>query len=191
MNVGTEPLLTTARLSVQPATVADAPLIHALWTDPQVMAFVGFPQGLPITLAVVEARLAQPEADPSGRLLSVRHKTTGQAIGHLKLAWPDVHGIAEPDIKLLPECWGQGYGRELWLALVDYQFRFTDCQIVQATPNVANVGSVRLQEAAGLRRVGEALYEFPEAMQAYTTPVPHYVYQLSRANWITQSSDNM
>ena len=188
---GAEPGFTTARLTVQPATIADAPLIHALWTDPRVMTFVGFPRGLPITLAEVEARLTHAQAYPGGRLLSARLNTTNEPIGHLKLAWPDAQGIAEPDIKLLPEYWRMGYGRELWLALVAYQFRHTGCQIVQATPNVANAGSVRLQEVAGLRRVNVALYEFPETMRTYTSPVPHYVYQLTRERWVAQSRANM
>ena len=184
-------LFTTVRLSVRQATVADAALLYALWTDPRVMTFVGFPQGLRISQAAIEAQLAHPEEAQTRRLLIAQLATTGQAIGQLKLAMPDAQGIAEPDIKLLPQVWGLGYGQELWPALINYQFQQTDCQLVQATPNVANQASIRLQEAAGLQRVGEAVYEFPATMRDYTSPVRHYIYQLHRSDWLAQSSESM
>ena len=87
------------------------------------------------------------------------------------------------DIKLLPEYWGRGYGTELKRALVDHLFRHTDCDVVQGTPNVDNVASIRMQEAAGAVRVSEREYEFPEHMRHYTAPVRSYVYHVRRADW--------
>jgi RimJ/RimL family protein N-acetyltransferase len=67
--------------------------------------------------------------------------------------------------------------------LVVYLFAHTDCVAVQATPNVGNVASIRMQESVGGVRVGEQVYEFPESMRDYTTPVHHYIYRVYRKDW--------
>ena len=175
----------TERLIIRLATEADADFYHTLWTHPQVMKNVGFPQGLPITRKELRERLAQAPESEFNRLLVVEQRATGESIGECKLAWPDDEGIAEPDIKLLPEYWGQGYGREIWTALVAYQFEHTDCAAVQTTPNIHNPAAIRLYESVGARRIDEGVFRFPEKMQEYTTPVHHYRYRLFREDWET------
>ena len=173
----------TEQLAVRTATGRDVDLFYALWTHPEVMRNVGFPHGLRTTRREIEDRLSKAEGSEFGRRLVVELKDSQTAIGEAKLAWPDEQGIAEPDIKLLPRFWGQHYGVEAWRELVAYQFTHTDCAVVQATPNVANVASIRMQEAVGAVRVGEAVYEFPESMRNHTVPVHHHIYRVSRADW--------
>ena len=173
----------TERLLVRTATVEDVDLFLALWTNPQVMSNVGFPQGLPITKSEIKEKLATPAGSEFERPLVVELKTTGQPIGVCNLSDPDEEGVADPDIKLLPGFWGHKYGVEVWRELVAYQFVHADCTAVRATPNVHNTASIKMQEATGGVRVGEAVYQFPKSMQDYTTPVHHYVYRLSRADW--------
>ena len=176
-------ILETERLAVRIASVGDVDLYYALWTDPRVMAYIGFPQGLRITRSQLEHRLSRQGESEFDQLLIVELKSTGQAIGECKLGRPDEEGIAELDCKLLPAFWGHKYGTEVWRALVAYEFDHTDCKAVQATPNVENIASIKMQEAAGAVRVGEATYEFPESMRDYTTPVHHYFYRVDRADW--------
>jgi RimJ/RimL family protein N-acetyltransferase len=173
----------TERLTVRKATADDAAFYHMLWTHPKVMKHVGFPEGLPITKDEIREQLNDdPDAEFDRRLV-IEKKATGKRIGECKLALPDDEGIVEPDIKLLPEYWGQGYGTELWRALVDYQFTHTDCDAIQTTPNINNEAAIRLYESSGAVRVDQGVFEFPEAMQAFTMPVPHYVYRLHREDW--------
>ena len=183
MSTGHNPILETERLVVRSATVEDMDLYYALWNDPRVMVHVGFPQGLRITRSKLEEILSEQEGSEFERLLVVELKATGQAIGECKLGCPDEEGIADLDCKLLPEFWGRKYGAEVWLALVAYEFAHTDCITVQATPNVDNIASIKMQEGAGAVRVGEGVYEFPESMRDYTTPVHHYFYRVDRADW--------
>jgi [ribosomal protein S5]-alanine N-acetyltransferase len=183
MSTGHDSIFETERLVVRAATVEDVDLYYALWTDPRVMKHVGFPQGLRITRSKLEEILSGQKGSEFERLLIVELKAIGQAIGECKLCYPDEEGLAGPDCKLLPDFWGHKYGAEAWLALVAYQFAHTDCIAVQATPNVDNVASIKMQEGAGAVRVGEAVYEFPESMRDYTTPVHHYFYRVDRADW--------
>jgi RimJ/RimL family protein N-acetyltransferase len=182
-------ILETKRLLIRTAAVEDASLYCALWTDPRVMNYVGFPQGLRIERAEIEARLARQGEGELSRLLVLALKDTSQPIGECWIAQPDEQGIVELDVKLLPQFWGHQYGREAWQALVDYAFTHTTCSFVQGTPNVENIASIKMQEAAGGVRIGEGICEFPEEMKPYTTPVHYATYQVSRADWQRRHPD--
>jgi RimJ/RimL family protein N-acetyltransferase len=173
----------TNRLKVRVAAKDDVDLYYALWTNPQVMRNVGFPQGLRITRSEIMEMLSGGGKSEFDQLLVVELKDSGQAIGECKVSQPNELGIAEPDIKLLPAYWGQGYGSECWRGLVAYQFKHTDCQAIQTTPNVDNKAAIMLYEATGARRVGEEVYHFPDAMRDYTMPVHSYIYRLDRTDW--------
>lgn len=179
----------TERLIVRLATAEDVDLYYALWTNPLVMQNVGFPYGLRVERGDLEERLAKQGLEEFEHLLVVELKATGEAIGECWLSRPNEQGFAEPDVKLLPSFWGHKYGVEVWQALVDYEFTHTTCEAVQATPNVENLGSIKMQEAVGAVRIGEDVYHFPEAMRKTTQPVHHYIYRLSRKDWKARRLD--
>jgi ribosomal-protein-alanine N-acetyltransferase len=183
MSSGRNVVFETERLVVRTAAADDVDLFYALWTDPRVMTHVGLPHGMHITRSELRERLLTQGESEFERLLVVELKATGHAIGQCALSRPDEEGIAEPDIKLLPAFWGHKYGVEAWRELVAYHFAHTDCVAVGATPNVQNIASIKMQEAVGGVRAGEGVYEFPDAMRDFTTPVHHYVYHVNRADW--------
>ncbi|MGE5221651.1 MAG: GNAT family N-acetyltransferase [Omnitrophica WOR_2 bacterium] len=173
----------TQRLIVRTATVDDVDLYYHLWTDPRVMAMVGFPRGMRISRDEIMERLIKQPGDEFGRLLVIELKNTGQPIGECWLGNPGGNAIVEPDVKLLPAFWGNHYGVEVWKELVNYIFNHTEFEIIQATPNVENIASIKMQVAAGAVWVGEDTGQFPEAMRQDTTPVHYYIYQIQRADW--------
>jgi RimJ/RimL family protein N-acetyltransferase len=176
----------SARLRGVVAGPQDAPFFHRLWTDPLVMGNVGYPQGLPISLAEVRDLLATRQDDLlQARLLVLRGLGT-QGIGECKLGRPDETGLSETDVKLLPHYWGRGFGTEIKRALLDYLFTQTDCQVVQATPNVDNSASIRMQEAVGGVRVGERTYEPGPDAPVGAQAVHCYVYHVTRAAWLAR-----
>jgi RimJ/RimL family protein N-acetyltransferase len=177
--------LTTARLMVRRATAHDVDLYLQLWAHPAVMQYVGFPQGMPVSRDQILAKIPQ---DSTGSLfdclLVATLKSSGDSIGECKMARPDEDGISITDIKLLPDHWRQGYGKELKKALVNYLFTHTDCVAVQATPNKENIASIKMQEAVGGMRVGEGMTEFPESMKVYSPrPVHYYIYRVYRPGY--------
>lgn len=176
----------TKRLVVRTSTVQDVELIYELWTDSRVMANVGFPHGLRTTREELEDGLRKPSDSEFERLLVVELRATGQSIGQCLMRHPDEEGIAETDIKLLPAFWGHKYGVEVKCGLVAHLFEHTTCTTVGATPNIGNVASIKMQEAVGGVRVGEAVYEFPESMRDHTTPVHHHIYHVYREDWERQ-----
>lgn len=116
------------------------------------------------------------------RLLAVVLTSTGDAIGECRMHHPDTEGIARTDIKLLPRFWGNRYGVEVKRALLSFLFAHTDCIAVEATPNVENTASIRMQEEVGGVRIGEGVYEFPVHMRGHTKTVHHYVYRVNRSD---------
>ena len=188
-NSSMPPLFETPRLLIRRATVSDADVdfFLRLWNDPRVMRFVGFPRGLGLEAVQVRQAIQRGLEQGDERRLDARlvaeRKQDGTPVGECKLGTPDARGLSETDVKLLPEFWGQGYGVEIKRGLLDYLFTHTDCQVVQATPNVENIASIRMQEAVGGVRVGEDLYEFPPEKRDFTCPVHYYIYQVHRAAW--------
>jgi len=176
-------ILRTERLLVRAATPEDVELYYALWTNPSVMGFVGFPHGLPISRREISQGLRQPHTSELGRRLVAELLTSREAIGECYMSELDKDGVVEPDVKLLPAFWGHKYGAELWRAMVAHLFLHTACVAVHGSPNIQNIASIKMQEAAGARRVGEGVFEFPEEMGDYTNPVPYYAYRLTRVDW--------
>ena len=176
----------TDRLIVRTAAEEDVGIFFALWTNPQVMANVGFPDGLPITCEDVREKIEKQGDSEFGQLLVVVLKATGQVLGECKMHRPNEEGIARTDVKLLPAFWGNRYGVEVKKALLSHLFTHTDCDAVEASPNVDNIAFIKMQEAVGGVRIDEAVYEFPEEMRDYTTPVHHYIYRVERRNWSTE-----
>jgi RimJ/RimL family protein N-acetyltransferase len=181
----------TQRLIIRLAMPEDEELIYALWTDPRVMTFVGFPNGLPETRESLRANILKRGDSEFRQLLIVELKDSGCTIGQCKMDEPGADGISSTDVKLLPEFWGKRYGVEVKRALVDYLFLHTDCDVVEATPNVNNIASIKMQEAVGGVCVDQRIYTFPESMRDGTCPVHAYVYQVYRKNWMNEQNKEL
>ena len=178
-----EHIFETKRLIVRQATIDDTDHFFELWTNPEVMKFVGFPQGLKITKEELKKQLDQAEGKILDCRLVVIRRKDGKRIGECKLGRPKEESISETDVKLLPKYWGRGYGKEIKTALVDWLFTHTACKGVKATPNKLNIASQKMQESVGARLVGETSYQFPESMKEYTQEVHSLIYIVYKEDW--------
>jgi len=177
------------RIRTTEPTEADAAFFFELWTNPDVMRNVGFPHGLRVTLDDVRTMLAGKRDSVFDAKLLVELEDSGATIGECKLGTPDSDRIAETDVKLLPVYWGNGYGREIKQALVDYLFTHTDARAISASPNKGNIASQKMQEAVGGEKVGEGVYRFPDDMREFTEDVPYIEYRLTRDTWLQRQKD--
>jgi len=177
--------LDTARLRLRTAGPDDAEFILSLWSDPRVMGYVGFPNGLPTSEERIRRQIANASPDPFSRLLIVDRSSDGQHIGQAHVGRVDEQGIVEPDIKLSPDHWGTGYGQEVWKTLIACGFLQTACRIVQGTPNVENAGSVHMMSRCGMQRTGEDTLEPSGPMKDAMVPVHYFIYRITRQKWTT------
>jgi RimJ/RimL family protein N-acetyltransferase len=173
----------TERLLIRTATEQDIGLYLNLWTDPRVMTHVGFPYGLKTDRDKIRMQIQGQGESEFDRLLVVVLKETGESLGECEMSLPNQDGIAKTDVKLLPEFWGNKYGVEIKQGLLIHLFNNTDCIAVEASPNKNNIASIKMQEAVGGKRIGEKVFEFPEAMRHFTISVPHYIYRVEREDW--------
>ena len=180
--------LQTLRLGIRRATDKDAAFIHALWTMPEVMRLVGFPQGLSISVAEIERGIVTSSDSHFGSRLITTLLETGEQIGQCKIGAPDDDGICEPDIKLHPEYWGNGYGRELWEAMIDFAFINSSAIIVQGTPNQANAASIRMQLGSGMIQVDKGVFANDHSSHPGAVPVPYYKLQITREQWLDRQT---
>ncbi len=74
-------------------------------------------------------------------------------------------------------------GVEIKRALVNYLFDNIPCTIIEATPNIRNIASIKMQEAVGGFRVGEDIFGVPPEKEAFMVPVHHYIYRVFREDW--------
>jgi RimJ/RimL family protein N-acetyltransferase len=175
----------TDRLIIRTAKSEDARFIADLWNIPEVMRFVGFPNGLSISEQQVKVII---EAADKLSLLVVMLKDHTR-IGNAKIGVVDENGIVETDVKIIPNYWEQGFGREVKKALVDHIFLNSQAEIVQATPNKNNIASIKMQEYVKAKPVREGFFEFSENMKAYTCPVHYILYHLKREEWKKDRKD--
>jgi len=176
----------TERLTIRKVRpiMEDCRFISMLWKNPEVMKFVGFPKGIDEAPENIMKRTRE-RIKKSGDI-HLLIELEGTPIGEAMIGFPDKDGIAHTDVKLVPEKWEKGFGKEVKRALLKWIFTHTDAKGVSATPNVKNIASIEMQESVGGKRVKKLHYKFPPNMRLFTVPVDSYLYIVYREDWKNQ-----
>jgi len=165
--------LETARLRLRPFGAADRDAIHAIYSDPEVMRYVG--HGAHRTTAET-ARALRGYADALRTrgygFVAVVELSSGVLIGDGGL-----HPLAGrgPDVELgytlARDAWGRGYATEIGSALVAHAFEALGVPRVMAQVEPENAASRRVLEKLGMTERGVRL----------TYGRPHLLYGVDRA----------
>ena len=67
--------------------------------------------------------------------------------------------------------------------MIDYAFQNSSADIVQGTPNRANIASVRMQLGSGMVKVGEGVFSNHTSTHPGAVPVPYFRLQITREQW--------
>jgi RimJ/RimL family protein N-acetyltransferase len=183
-------ILETERMLLRCFTEADAGPLAALYGDPRVMRFIT-PQ--PPSRAEVESELLpgylreyRDLADGLGSFAAIE-KETGRMAGRFSVKPASSYGLAggtELGYRLYPAFWGRGLATEGGRALIASAFERLHLDRVVATTMADNVGSWRVLEKCGLRRVGTFYY--PDAALMPGAEHGDFVYELTRDDWAGQ-----
>jgi ribosomal-protein-alanine N-acetyltransferase len=145
--------LLTERLVVRPFLAADAPLLVALFADPEVHRFVDDGQPLAPDVAALWIERSKANLERFGYGTgAVVERSSREVIGWAGFARPD-DGTQEVIYGLRRASWGRGLGKELLAGLVAFAAE-RGIVPIRATVNPANSASVHL-----LRKAGFALAE--------------------------------
>lgn len=144
------PTLQTARLTIRPLTLADAPAVYAYTSNPQVMTYI--PEGVftPEQARSFAERNGGDDAEATAVVLTAEQRLIGHIIFHPWFA-PRTYEVGWI---FHPEYYGQGYASEAARALCDYGFAELDLHRIIATCQPENPASYRVMEKIGMRREG-------------------------------------
>ena len=164
-------LLETPRLTLRPFGSGDAPLVHRVYSNPDVMRYVA--TGPMADLSVTERLLQDYEAHQKRlgySFWAVIERSSGELIGDSGL-YRTPAGEVELGYTLGIPWWGRGYATEAASAWLSCAFGPLGISEVVALAEPANAASMRVLEKLGMRRTGERI--------AFGRP--HAVFRTQRA----------
>jgi ribosomal-protein-alanine N-acetyltransferase len=163
--------LETPRLLLRPFGPGDAPVVHRVYSDPEVMRYVA--TGPMTDLAVTERLLQDYDAHQRRHGYSfwaVIERSSGALIGDSGL-YQTPTGEVELGYTLGAAWWGLGYATEAASAWLSCAFGELGILEVVALAEPANVASLHVLKKLGMRRSGERI--------AFGRP--HAVFRTQRA----------
>jgi [ribosomal protein S5]-alanine N-acetyltransferase len=175
------PLL-TQRLELRPFVVDDAPAIHAVYRDPEVMRHVG--EGSVRELAQTEAMLREYIAHQQAygySFWAVIERAGGELIGDAGLYRLEGRGPeVEVGYTLGAAWWGRGYGTEAARACLAVGFEELGLDEIVAVADPANAASVRVLDKLGMRYVGPRQAYGREHVLYRASAPPNYSWLTTR-----------
>jgi len=142
-------------ITMKRTTYDDLKNVQSLWDCPEVMHFVGFPDGLHRTLEELETRwLPWVQQFPQRQHYSIY----ADGIGYCGESFYDVDetGLACMDIKLLPDTRGKGIASFALSHALDHAFLIGCANRAYVDPNPENTAAMRLYRTLGFRETERA-----------------------------------
>ena len=148
---GLQVRLETDRLLVRALRPEDVEHEVALWTDPQVMLFMGGPRSAEGVRAILEEELAQPPVGPLGQWPVVR-RDSGEFVGDCGLIAKPIEGRDEVELVyvLAVGAWGNGYATEIGAALLGFANQELRLGRAVSLIDVDNAASKRVAQKLGM-----------------------------------------
>jgi RimJ/RimL family protein N-acetyltransferase len=173
--------LETERLELRSATLADAPHLQALFSNPEVLRYL--PPRPAITLEQAEQaieRRMKMEAELGYAPFIIVKKDGDEFIGSGGV----VPVKDAPDVEIayhfLPSAWGRGHATEAATAILAFGFEGAGLKEIIGLAFPDNVASWRVLEKVGMRYVGTATYYGIEGLKKYIA---------NRGTWVPPKRD--
>lgn len=175
------PVLTTARMRLEPIGDAHFDGLFALNSDPAVMRYItGKPDTRADTHAAIE-RVKAAWARFGYSWWAFIEQSSGEMIGMgcVQHLGRDAANPLELGWRLRADRWGQGYASEAARRLAAFAFEETDAGLVTAVCHPENRKSALVMERLGMRFRGE------ETWYQMTT----LAYEITRAEWLARQGE--
>ncbi len=145
----------TPRLRLLKLRLEDAPLLAALYGDPQVLATI--PRDQPVTVeqqrGVIERHLANAWDKEGSGLFAVFERESGDFVGCCGHLFWDIDGVHETEVgyAIVPRHWRKGYATEAARFLKSDAFERLGKRRVISLISPTNAGSMRVAQNNGMR----------------------------------------
>lgn len=171
--------LRSERLALRPCSLADAPALHALWTDPEVRRWLWDDVVIPEASAreIVRESLASFAEHGFGQW-AIADRDGGPLFGAVGLRVADGGREVELLYALHPSRQGAGLATEAARAVLAHGFLGLSLARIAARVDAPNLASARLLERLGMHFEGERLVEgrptlhYALARDAYLAAAP-------------------
>ncbi len=150
----------TPRLYLRQFTEADAPLILALNSDPEIVKYVHEPtlqteeQAKKILIDII-----LPQYKNNLGRWAMHIKETNEFIGWCGLKYrPD---LDETDLgyRLMQKAWGKGYATEAARHTLNHGFSKLNLPLITARAQIENIASIKVLEKLGMDYIGEGIID--------------------------------
>jgi ribosomal-protein-alanine N-acetyltransferase len=170
--------IVTERLLIRPYTPEDIPAAQVFLTAAKTMAFWPRPFTPDEAAAWVARSVASFAETNYGRCVVIL-KASGDIIGEVGVMRVELVGEQRDDLGYIFHWpyWRQGFATEAAGALRDHYFRALGREALYANMATDHVGSWRVAERLGMRRLLE--YQNPRNRN-----LPTYLYRIERAEWV-------
>ncbi len=159
------------KLSIKKTTVDDLENVMKLWNDGDVMKYVGFPNGLNVTIEKLERWLVGINTNKNREHYSIFEETMGycgETYYHV-----DEHGYAALDIKLLSHARARNIAYEALYFAIDAAFKQANAQFVYVDPHPNNSKAWSLYKKLG----------FIQSVKPSHLDVADTYQQISKKQW--------
>jgi ribosomal-protein-alanine N-acetyltransferase len=149
-------ILQTPRLTLRPLSRDDAPAMHGLMSDADVMAFWDVPpiEDPELTARILESQIAAMEHGTTAAWSMARTQDL-RFVGCCDLSQIDRwHHRAELGFITDRDFWGEGLAHEALQAVIDHAAQHLRMRRLSARTHLGNVRSVRLLEKLGFVQEG-------------------------------------
>jgi RimJ/RimL family protein N-acetyltransferase len=149
-------ILKTERLSLRPLEAGDAPSIHLMMSDVEVMAFWDSPVvDDPAATEEIIGRQLDEMARDKARYWAMELGSSGAVLGLCDLSEIDRrHNRADVGFMVARRYWGAGYTYEAMHAVIGHAAQALRLRRLQARTHLGNARSMRLLDRLGFRREG-------------------------------------
>jgi RimJ/RimL family protein N-acetyltransferase len=173
--------LSTARLTLRRFTWEDFDLLHELYTDPEVMRYVGGVRTRgEIETAMKTRVLDYYEQFPGLGMWATIERETGACIGTHLLNHIQGEAYIQVGYVLLSRYWGRGYATEMTVAILRYGFTVLALPEIDAITDRPNLASQHVLSKAGLERKGERSFSHP----SYAASGPLAWFEADAESWL-------
>ncbi|MGI9542581.1 MAG: GNAT family N-acetyltransferase [Cyclobacteriaceae bacterium] len=167
----------TDRLLITDISTEHLPFVHELLTEPEVTRYntLPIPDDRSNTRHWIDSWVIENKTRPRlDYTLAVKLSVNNEIFGLLGLKLHPEVEQGEVWYKLHPDHWGNGYGQESLLALLQFGFQSLNLHRIEAGTAIENIASWKVMEKAGMIR--EATRK--QALFIRGTWYDHYQYGL-------------
>ena len=153
-------ILHTPRLYLRQLTVADAPLIYQLNSQPDVLKYLHErPLKDEADAAEIIRSIILPQYEKKLGRWGMFIKENNEFIGWCGLKYRPELNETDLGYRLMPSAWGKGFATEAALHCLQYGFEKLHLTEITGRAHVENIASLKVLEKIGMNFIGEGIVD--------------------------------